>query len=212
MVFFDRALKMGKIISYIRVSTNHQDLKNQKFETHEYCHRLNLKIDDFIEAEVSSRCGQSDRKIDVLLHQLQNGDELIVTELSRLGRSTGEVLNLINSLIAMGIKVHIIKQNMVLTENGDMQSKVMITMLSLFSELERDLISQRTKRALEAKRSAGVKLGRPVGSTSKSKLDGKETVITDLLSKKVSISSIAKILEVSRGTVVNFISSRKLSA
>jgi DNA invertase Pin-like site-specific DNA recombinase len=91
-----------------------------------------------------------------------------------------------------------------------MQSKVMVTMLSLFAELERDLISQRTKRALEAKKAAGVRLGRPKGSTSKSKLDGKEGLISDLLVKKVSISSIAKILEVSRGTVENFIVSRNL--
>lgn len=202
---------MGKIVCYIRVSTNHQDLQNQKYEIHEYCHRLNLKIDEFIEAEVSSRKTTSARKIDDLLDQLHKGDELIVTELSRLGRSTGEVLNIINQLVSAGIKIHILKQNMVLTENGDMQSKVMVTMLSLFAELERDLISQRTKRALEAKKAAGVRLGRPKGSTSKSKLDGKEGLISDLLVKKVSITSIAKILEVSRGTVDNFISSRRLS-
>jgi DNA invertase Pin-like site-specific DNA recombinase len=201
---------MGKIVCYIRVSTNHQDLQNQKYEIHEYCHRLNLKIDEFIEAEVSSRKTTSARKIDDLLDQLNKGDELIVTELSRLGRSTGEVLNIINQLVSAGIKIHILKQNMVLTENGDMQSKVMVTMLSLFAELERDLISQRTKRALEAKRASGVRLGRPKGSTSNSKLDGKEGLISDLLVKKVSISSIAKILEVSRGTVENFIVSRKL--
>ena len=201
---------MGKIVCYIRVSTNHQDLQNQKYEIHEYCHRLNLKIDEFIEAEVSSRKTTSARKIDDLLEQLNKGDELIVTELSRLGRSTGEVLNIINHLVSAGIKIHILKQNMVLTENGDMQSKVMVTMLSLFAELERDLISQRTKRALEAKKASGVRLGRPIGSTSKSKLDGKEGLISDLLVKKVSISSIAKILEVSRGTVENFIVSRKL--
>ena len=201
---------MGKIVCYIRVSTNHQDLQNQKYEIHEYCHRLNLKIDEFIEAEVSSRKTTSARKIDDLLDQLNKGDELIVTELSRLGRSTGDVLNIINQLLSAGIKIHILKQNMVLTENGDMQSKVMVTMLSLFAELERDLISQRTKRALEAKKAAGVRLGRPKGSTSKSKLDGKEGLISDLLVKKVSISSIAKILEVSRGTVENFIVSRNL--
>lgn len=202
---------MGKIVCYIRVSTNHQDLQNQKYEIHEYCHRLDIKIDQFIEAEVSSRKTTSARKIDDLLEQLNKGDELIVTELSRLGRSTGEVLNIINQLVSAGIKIHILKQNMVLTENGDMQSKVMVTMLSLFAELERDLISQRTKRALEAKKASGVRLGRPKGSTSKSKLDGKEGLISDLLVKKVSISSIAKILEVSRGTVDNFIVSRKLS-
>ncbi len=202
---------MGRIICYLRVSTNHQDLQNQKFEILDYCHRNNMGIDEFIEIEVSSRKSTKERKIDSLINSLREGDQIIVSELSRIGRSTGEVLNIINDVVGMGVKIHIIKQNMLLTENGDMQSKVMVTMMSLFAELERDLISQRTKQALEAKRAAGVKLGRPKGSLSKSKLDGKEELITDFLAKKVSISSIAKILEVSRGTVHNFIQTRKLN-
>jgi DNA invertase Pin-like site-specific DNA recombinase len=92
-----------------------------------------------------------------------------------------------------------------------MHSKVMVTMFSLFAELERDLISERTKRALEARKASGMKLGRPKGALGKSKLDGKELDISQLLEKRVSLSSIAKIFSVSRGTLYNFISTRQLS-
>lgn len=204
-------MKMSKTIAYVRVSTNHQDLQNQKYEILEYCRKNNISIDDFIEIEASSRKSLKDRKVDLLIENLSHGDQIIVSELSRIGRSTGEVLNIINEIINAGISIHIIKQNMHLTDNGDMQTKVMVTMFSLFAELERDLISQRTKRALEAKRAAGVRLGRPRGSLGKSKLDNKEELIQDFLNKKVSISSIAKICCVSRSTVYNFAKSRNLS-
>ena len=202
---------MAKTIAYLRVSTNHQDIQSQKYEILDYCHKNDIQIDNFIEVEMSSRKSLDKRKIDILINDLRDGDQIIVSEMSRIGRSTGEVLNIVNDLISMGVEIHILKQNMRLTDNGDMQSKVMVTMFSLFAELERDLISQRTKRALEARKAAGVKLGRKKGSIGVSKLDGQEDTLSDLISKKVSISSIAKILGVSRGTVYNFISSRKLS-
>jgi len=141
---------------------------------------------------------------------LNAGDRVVVSELSRLGRSTVEVLSIINSMISKSIEFHAIKQNIKITDNHDIQSKIIVTLFSLFAELERDLISQRTKSALQAKRAAGVKLGRPKGSLGKSILDEKEELISDFLRKKVSITSIAKILEVSRGTVQNFVISRHL--
>lgn len=202
---------MSKVISYLRVSTNNQDLKNQKYEILDYSQKLNMQVDEFIEIEISSRKNLKSRKIDNLLDSLKSGDLLIVSELSRIGRSTAEVLNIINQILNSGITIHIIKQNMILTKDGDMTSKVMVTMMSLFAELERDLISQRTKRALEAKRASGVRLGRPKGSIGQSKLDGKEEQIREFLAKKVSISSIAKILSVSRGTLYNFIATRNLA-
>ena len=201
---------MTKSIAYLRVSTNHQDIQSQKYEILDYCHKNEIQIDEFIEVEMSSRKSLGKRKIDILFDNLREGDQIIVSEMSRIGRSTGEVLNIVNDLIAMGVNIHVIKQNLNLTDNGDMQSKIMVTMFSLFAELERDLISQRTKRALEARKAAGVKLGRKKGSLGVSKLDGQEDTISDLIGKKVSIGSIAKILGVSRGTVYNFISSRNL--
>lgn len=203
---------MNQTIAYLRVSTSQQDLKNQRYEILDYAQRRGLQVDDFIEAEVSSRKGTVERMIDHLLSRLGAGDTVIVSELSRIGRSTVEILNIINSFTRKGVQLVAIKQNLTVSGNGDMQSKVMLTMFSLFAEMERDLISERTKRALEAKKAAGVKIGRPKGRTSASKLDGMEMQIGELLQKKVSLASIAKIFTVSRGTVYNFIYSRKLVA
>ncbi len=201
---------MNNTIAYLRVSTNDQDLNNQKFEILKYCQTNDIQISKFIEIEISSRKSIQKRKITELIDGLSSGDRVVVSELSRLGRSTVEVLSIINSLISKSVEVHAIKQNIRITDNQDIQSKIIVTLFSLFAELERDLISQRTKSALHAKRAAGIKLGRPKGSLGKSILDGKEDLISDFLRKKVSITSIAKILEVSRGTVQNFVYSRNL--
>ncbi|ACM18958.1 resolvase-like serine recombinase [Geotalea daltonii FRC-32] len=201
---------MGQTFAYLRVSTSHQDVKNQRFEILDYSQRNGLRVDHFIEVEMSSRKGSGERMIDHLLQRLNPGDSVIVSELSRIGRSTVEVLNIVKQLTEMGVALIAIKQNMTVSGNGNVQSKVMVTLFSLFAELERDLISERTKRALEAKKAAGVKIGRPKGRTSASKLDGVEEQIRELLRKKVSMASISKIFEVSRGTVYNFIHSRKL--
>lgn len=201
---------MKKTIAYLRVSTNDQDLNNQKFEILKYCQSNDIHISTFIEIEISSRKTIQKRRITELMEGLNSGDRVVVSELSRLGRSTVEVLSIINAMISNKVELHAIKQNIRITDNQDIQSKIIVTLFSLFAELERDLISQRTKSALQAKRAAGIKLGRPKGSLGKSVLDGKEELISDFLRKKVSITSIAKILEVSRGTVQNFVNSRHL--
>ncbi len=201
---------MVRTVCYLRVSTNHQDLRGQKYEILNYCQRNEYKIDQFIEVKVSSRKNTDIRLIDELIGSVKSGDRIIVSELSRIGRSTREVLNIINELASQNVEIHAIKQNLKITNNGDIQSKVIVTMFSLFAELERDLISQRTKRALEARKESGKKLGRPKGSLSKSKLDGKEEMIIEFLNKKVSMASIAKIFEVSRGTIYHYIKSRKI--
>jgi DNA invertase Pin-like site-specific DNA recombinase len=103
---------------------------------------------------MSSRKNSKQRRVDELVEKLNDADTLIVTELSRLGRSTAEVITLINALIKRNIRVIIIKQNLDIKKH-DMQSKVMITLFSLFGELERDLVSMRTKEALAAKKNAG---------------------------------------------------------
>lgn len=203
---------MGRIIAYLRVSTNQQDLKNQRYEILEYAQRNGLQVNEFIEVEASSRKGTQERLIDHLFERLSAGDSVIVSELSRIGRSTVEVLTILNEMAAKQVTVTAIKQNLTISGNGDIQSKVMVTMFSLFAELERDLISERTKRALEAKKAAGVKIGRPKGRTSASKLDGMENQIAEFLAKKVSLTSIAKILCSSRGTVYNFIRTRGIVA
>ena len=162
---------------------------------------------------MTSRKSLKARRISELLDSLNKQDILIVSELSRLGRSIVEVISLINEqLMRLGIRIIAIKQNLDIRGNHDMQSKVLVTIFSLLAELERDLTSERTRRALAAKRAQGVVLGRPVGSIGESKLDTKISEIVDLLRDKASYSFMARRFKVSRPTIMNFIKSRKLSA
>ncbi len=200
-----------KSIGYVRVSTEEQDIRNQELEIRRYADSKNIIINEFIQLEISSRKNQKERRIEEIKTKLSEKDNLIVSELSRLGRSTKEVLFLLDELKEKGVIVHLIKQNLVLDKNSsDPMSKVLLTILASFGELERDLISQRTKEALKSKKESGVILGRPKGTTGKSKLDGKEKEIKDFLSKGISKSSIAKILDCDRSTLNNFIKSRNL--
>ena len=202
---------MPRNFAYLRVSTDTQDLKNQKFEILNYCHRQKLRVNKWLSIEISSKQSTKDRRIDELLALLKPGDRLIVSELSRLGRSTGEVIQLINQLSEMKVELIAIKQSLKInTKNRkDMTSKVMVTIFSLLAELERDLISERTRTALAQAKAAGKKLGRPKGP-GKSKLDGREDEIKDLLSKGVTKANIARILGVAWGTLDNHIKKKKL--
>lgn len=141
-----------KVKSDIRTSTDKQDLGNQKLEILEWAWKKDLKIDEFVEITISSRKTKKQRRIEEVLEMLADSDTLVVTELSRLGRSTAEVIALINELVARNIWVIILKQNLDISQH-DMSSKIVITLFSLFAELERDLISLRTKEALAAKSS-----------------------------------------------------------
>src|SRR5687768_12908376 len=131
---------MSKTVAYIRVSIDKQDLNNQKLEILEFVRKKDLRVDDYVEATISSRKSSKQRRIDDLLERLAAFDTLIVTEMSRLGRSTAEVIDLVNQLIAGNIRVIVIKQNLDLNRH-DMGSKIMVTVFSLLAELERDLIS-----------------------------------------------------------------------
>jgi DNA invertase Pin-like site-specific DNA recombinase len=183
---------MSKILAYLRTSTDKQDLNNQRLEILEYARRNDLRVDDFIEVSISSRKGRRARKIVELLEKLQPGDTLVVTELSRLGRSTGEVITLIDELVANDITILILKQNLKLNKDqDDIQSITMTTMLSLFAQLERSMISRRTKEALAAKKAQGVVLGKPKGTIQGSQFDLDRQRIVELLSLGVSIRKIA---------------------
>jgi DNA invertase Pin-like site-specific DNA recombinase len=183
---------MHKTLAYLRTSTDKQDLNNQRLEILEYARNNALHIDDFIEISISSRKNRRDRRIEELLEKLTPGDTLVVTELSRLGRSTGEVISLIDELVACGITILILKQNLTLNKGqDDIQSITMTTMLSLFAQLERSMISRRTKEALAAKKAQGVVLGKPKGLIQSSKFDQDRKRIVELLSLGVSIRKIA---------------------
>jgi DNA invertase Pin-like site-specific DNA recombinase len=174
---------MSKTVAYIRASTIAQDVNNQRHEILEYGHREGIKVDTFVEVTVSSRHSSRQRRIEELQDRLEPGDTLIVTELSRLGRSTGEVILLINQLVAYGVIILIIKQNLRLGEGlQDITAKVMVTLLALFAEIERDFISLRTKEALAAKKAQGVILGKPKGTIQSSMYDKDKERIQELLS------------------------------
>ena len=171
-----------KTIAYIRASTNTQDVKNQRHEILEFAHQQGVQIDTFIEFTGSSRGTTRQRRIEELQEQLLAGDILFVTELSRLGRSTGEIILLINELIAHGVSIFIIKQNLRLGEDiQDMNSKIMVTLLALFAEIERDFISIRTKEALATKKAQGITLGKPKGTIQSSMYDDDRERIQELL-------------------------------
>ncbi len=200
-----------KIIAYLRISTNKQDLDNQRLAILDYAYKNKIEIDSFIEIQISARKNIRERKIEYLLAELKENDTLIVTELSRLGRSLRQIIRIVDELIKTKIRLISIKENIILNDKGNLQTKVMIALFSIFAEIEHDLISQRTKQALATLRAKGKKLGRPKGSLGKSKLDGKEKEIRNFLSKKVSKASIARIMGVSYTALCSFIKSRNLA-
>jgi DNA invertase Pin-like site-specific DNA recombinase len=148
-------------IGYLRVSTIKQDLENQRYAIEEYCKEQGLCPERYIEIEVSSRKSMKERRIEELLALLSKGDTLIVSELSRLGRSVGEVCQIVDRLIKKQVRLVAIKQGMTINGKHDMASKVMMTMFALMAELERDLISERTKQGLAVAKAKGKKLGNP---------------------------------------------------
>lgn len=198
-------------IAYLRISTGSQDLDNQKLAILDYAQRRRFKIDEFVETQISSRKSPVERGLTHLLERLEHGDRLIVSELSRLGRSLGQIIQTIDELVKSKVHFIAIKENIEFTGKRDMQTKVMVAMIGLFAEIERDLISQRTKEGLVAAKAKGRILGRPKGSPGKSKLNGKEEEIRGLLQKQVSKSAIARIVGVSRTALHHFIESRELA-
>jgi len=184
---------MAKTLAYLRASTDKQETNNQKLEILEFARKKGMKIDDYIELTISSRKTQKQRRIDELVNRLNPNDTLIVTELSRLGRSTAEVIGLVNAMVEQNVRVIILKQNMDIQQQ-DMNSKIIITLFSLFGELERDLVSSRTKEALAAKKAQGITLGKPKGTIQKSKFDEHSDKIRELLEMGLSVRKIAKFL------------------
>lgn len=199
-----------KTLAYLRVSTGAQDLTQQKLAVLDYAQQKHFTIDQFVEVQASARKSPAHRRIAEVLATLQEGDRLIVSELSRLGRSLGQVIQLVEQLVQRNIRFVAIKEAIYFEGKQNLQTKVMVALFGLFAEVERDLISERTKEGLAAARAKGRLLGRPKGSLGKSKLDGKEEEIRLLLEKKVSKTSIAKIVEVSRTALLHFIRTRTL--
>ena len=192
------------IYGYIRVSTDRQTVENQRFEINEFCKKQEICIDKWIEETISGTKEVENRKLGKLLNKMKKEDILICSELSRLGRSLLMIMGILNQCMQNEIQVWTIKDNYRL--GNDISSKVLAFAFGLSAEIERNLISQRTKEALARKKAEGVILGRPIGSKSvKTKLTGHEKKITNLLDKNVSISAIGRVLGVHRLTVSKFV-------
>jgi DNA invertase Pin-like site-specific DNA recombinase len=164
----------------------------------------------FVEAQLSSRRARQREQILQTIEELPAGDRLVVSQLSRMGRSLGQIIQAVDQLLKNGVSLIAIKESIRLEGKQDLQTKVTIALFGLFAEIERDLTSERTKEGLAAARARGGLLGRPKGWLGPSKLDGKEGEIQMLLGKKVSKASIAKILDVAPSTLHPFIQSRRL--
>ena len=197
-----KGIKM--IYGYIRVSTDKQTVENQRFEIENFVSRENIQINRWIEETVSGTVSVEKRKLGTLLRKLKKGDVLIASEISRLGRNLLQIMSILHHCMKNEVQVWTIKDNYRL--GTDIQSKVLAFAFGLSAEIERNLISQRTKEALARIKADGKHLGRPHGfRTMKRKLDGKNKQLVGLLEKNVPKTQIAKMLGIERSLIYTFL-------
>jgi len=199
------------IYGYIRVSSDKQTVENQRFEINNFCTKNQIKIDGWIEETISGTKNYDKRLLGKLLEKVKKDDTIICSELSRLGRSLFMIMEILSLCMKKECKVWTIKDNYRLGD--DIQSKVLAFAFGLSAEIERNLISQRTKEALARKRAEGVVLGRPKGRKSaptKYKLSGKETLISELQKQDISQRKIAKICKVDRNTLRRYLKMQEM--
>lgn len=180
---------MPKTIAYLRVSTTDQDIEKNKSDILHLANDKDLGKVFFVEEKVSGTVPWKKRKIADIIEELGKGDSLIVSELSRIGRSMLEIMQVLSVAMEKKVNVYAVKGNWQL--DNSIQSKIMAMVFSMAAEIERDLISKRTTEALRAKKAAGMKLGRPIGS-GKSKLDQFRPEIEALLANGSTQKFIAK--------------------
>ncbi|MDR2426181.1 MAG: master DNA invertase Mpi family serine-type recombinase [Endomicrobium sp.] len=191
---------------YIRVSTDKQNMENQRFEIEKFAKDRNIIIDEWLSETISAGKALEKRKFGKLMKRLKNGDTVISTELSRFGRNLMQVMGILDFCMNTGVRILTAKEKYELGDN--INAKVLAFAFGLSAEIERNLISQRTKEALQRIRAEGKILGRPKGRKNTSlKLTNKREYIGDLLKKHKSKSAIARKLKVHRTTLSNFIKS-----
>lgn len=194
------------IYGYIRVSSDKQTVENQRFEINRFCELEGMRVDDWIEETISGTKNYDKRQLGKLLAKVQKEDIIICSELSRLGRNLFMIMEILNICMNKECRVWTIKDGYRLGD--DIQSKVLAFAFGLSAEIERNLISQRTKEALARKKAEGVTLGRPKGKRTapeKHKLFKKKALVKALIEEKVSYRQIAKICKVDRNTLSRFI-------
>lgn len=188
------------IYIYLRVSTSAQDTQNQMHGIHQYCQERGIEPDAVIEDTASGSVSWKTRKIGELLSVADKGDVLLVAEVSRLARSTLQVLEILKFASERHVSVVIVKNG--LAFDNSMQSKITATILGLAAEIERDFISMRTREALAKRKAGGKQLGRPRGAQAKSyKLDEKRSELERYQKLGINQTAIAKLVGVSRPTL-----------
>ena len=192
------------VYGYVRVSTERQTVDNQRFEIEKFCSKNDMAVDSWIEETISGIRLPEKRLLGSLLAGVKTGDIIICSELSRLGRNMFMIMSILNLLMQNGVQIWTIKDNFQLGDS--MQAKVLAFAFGLIAEIERELISQRTREALSRKKAEGVVLGRPIGRKStRLKLTGYEAEIKSMLDRGISKSAIARKFGVSRKTVITFV-------
>ncbi len=191
------------VYGYCRVSTAHQHEENQHFVIENFAKQNNLQIDVWVEEKISSSKKLQDRKLGKLLNNLQSGDILITTEISRLGRSLLEVMGILQNCLEKNCQIWTLKENFRL--GSDIQSKVLAFAFGLSAELSKSLLQERVRESLARLKANGKKLGRPIGAKSKSlKLSKNKKRINRLVNKGISKNEIARIMRVNKSTLYNY--------
>lgn len=193
--------------AYLRVSTNSQDAENQKLGVLDYCNTRGLVPLKIMTDEVSTQVSWKERQIGNILDIAKPGDTIVVSEISRLARSTLQVLEILESAALKKISVHIVKNGLVM--DGSIQATITATILGLAAQIEKEFISLRTREALTRRKDSGLSMGRPKGKAKSVKLDEHKVEIYSFLKKGVNKRSIAKIIECSPTTLYTWLEREK---
>jgi len=197
-----------KIFAYLRVSTDAQDVENQKHGIKQYAAEKGFENVEYVSDSVSSKIEWRERKLGEMVKTSSTGDIIIFSEISRMARSTLQVLEILRDCANKSVEVHIVKTKMII--DNSIQSKAMVLVYGLVAEMEKDFISVRTKEALARKKAEGVILGRPKGQPKISKLDKEKDKIADLRKAKIGVSDIARLVGASRATVHSWLKTNNL--
>lgn len=202
-------MEQRRVVGYIRVSTDEQDTYKNRAAILEFANKRDFGHIEFVEERVSGTKAWRDREVGRVVLSLNPGDILIIPEISRLARSMLQILEMLEILKAAHVDVYAIKGGWSL--NGNIESKVLLMVFGMIAEIERDLISMRTKEGLAARKAAGVILGRPKGKAGKSKLDKHRQEIVQLLENGSTRKFIAAKFSVAPGTLTNWIKKNNIS-
>lgn len=200
-------MAISQVFAYLRVSTDAQDVANQKSGVVAYCIEQRFVSPAFVEDTASGRKSWRERPLGSLIGRCQSGDVLVVSEVSRLARSTLQVLEIMQECCARDVRLHVVKSRMVL--DGSLQSKVIATVFGLAAEIERDFIAARTREALQKMKADGVQLGRPPGPAKRLALDDLAEKIDQYLALKLDKRAIAKLVECAPNTLYKWLKLRR---